>query len=88
MKFLVPRETLTMRILANSPTYRRYCRSAVKYQSELSDGTPAISWDSQEVPHTFKILRAMPVFGPDSVCPPAVTVSCLQQPSLHRKDAP
>lgn len=68
MKFLVPRETLTMRILANSPTYRRYCRSEVKYQSELFSSTPAISQDHQEEPHTFKVLRAMPVFDPDAVC--------------------
>lgn len=66
MMFLVPKETLTMRILANSPTYRRYCRSEVKYQSELFGSTSAMSWRSPT------LLRAMPVFYPDSVYPQRV----------------
>lgn len=73
MKSLVLRGTLSMRILANWSTYHRYCRSEVRYQSELFGSTPAMSRDCQEEPHAFKILGAAPKWEADGICPQRIS---------------
>lgn len=89
MKSLVLRETLSMRILANWSTYHRYCRSEVRYQSELFDSNPTMSCDCQEEPHAFKILGATPRWEADGIYPQRVSKQVegsLQQSSLDGED--